>query len=73
VPYDLGGPEGIRTLGHLVKSQMLYLAELQALLKAREAFIGQDSTFTTYFYILYSISLILKQPTPNIDTYINSL
>ncbi len=25
-----GGPEGIRTLGHLVKSQMLYLAELQA-------------------------------------------
>jgi hypothetical protein len=25
-----GGPEGIRTLGHLVKSQMLYLAELRA-------------------------------------------
>jgi hypothetical protein len=29
----LNGPEGIRTLGHLVKSQMLYLAELQALPK----------------------------------------
>lgn len=27
---ELGGPEGIRTLGHLVKSQMLYLTELQA-------------------------------------------
>ncbi len=26
-----GGPEGIRTLDHLIKSQMLYLAELQAL------------------------------------------
>ena len=25
-----GGPEGIRTLDHLIKSQMLYLAELQA-------------------------------------------
>ena len=24
------GPEGIRTLDHLIKSQMLYLAELQA-------------------------------------------
>jgi hypothetical protein len=29
---EMNGPEGIRTLGHLVKSQMLYLAELQALL-----------------------------------------
>jgi hypothetical protein len=27
---DLSGPEGVRTLDHLVKSQMLYLAELQA-------------------------------------------
>ena len=27
----IGGPEGIRTLDHLIKSQMLYLAELQAL------------------------------------------
>ena len=26
----IGGPEGVRTLGHLVKSQVLYLAELQA-------------------------------------------
>jgi hypothetical protein len=31
--YDMSGPGGIRTLGHLVKSQMLYLAELQALLR----------------------------------------
>jgi hypothetical protein len=30
IPSMKGGPEGIRTLGHLVKSQMLYLAELQA-------------------------------------------
>jgi hypothetical protein len=28
---SISGPEGIRTLDHLIKSQMLYLAELQAL------------------------------------------
>jgi hypothetical protein len=34
-----GGPEGIRTLGHLVKSQMLYLAELQAQGRATVPFV----------------------------------
>ena len=33
----IGGPEGIRTLDTLIKSQVLYLAELQALMDSVQA------------------------------------
>jgi hypothetical protein len=42
---ELGGPEGIRTLGHLVKSQMLYLTELQA-----HGFVGLLPDILSIFY-----------------------
>ena len=34
---SIGGPEGIRTLDSLIKSQVLYLAELQALMDSVQA------------------------------------
>ena len=40
------GPEGIRTLGHLVKSQMLYLAELQA---QKQHFFGEHHPLNIVF------------------------
>ena len=47
VPYCKGdGPEGIRTLGHLVKSQMLYLAELQA---QKQHFFGEHHPLNIVF------------------------
>ena len=57
-----GGPEGIRTLGHLVKSQMLYLAELQAQGRATVPLI-------IIYYTLYQVTL--ERLTRNITSPIN--
>lgn|GEM_PF-5468082 len=39
IQMQVGGPEGIRTLGHSIKSRTLYLAELQAPTKPEDSFL----------------------------------